>query len=313
MVSVAPRLRAGQPCVQRHVEYDYQVDQRHQRRLLHPVSHANGHGPPRADQHEQHGPGADFARGRHLRRLPPHQPGVGQDQFAPVHPAGQPSIAGLWADGQRHPTGSAGEPRQVRTAQDRRRRSVDPPRPIHRDAVPFFQIKTAGFCGSCHDVFAPNGFRLEDAFSEFKTSPAARCKQQACQDCHMGVVPGAAAGFAFGPAAKVGNVSTPPRNATNHMIIGPDYSIIHPGIYPHNVRAIHEENGPADEGLATMREWLIRSALTLGNGCVRGQRTQGLSVPTRPGRTPTDAVKGGRSSTNSSNSLEKPATPGSNS
>ncbi len=127
---------------------------------------------------------------------------------------------------------------------------------IHRDAVPFFQITTPGFCGSCYDVFAPNGFRLEDAFSEFKSSPAAREKHQACQDCHMGVVPGQPCGFAFAPAARVGNAYSPPRQRTNHMFIGPDYSIIHPGLFPHNVRAIHEENGPLEDGLATMREWL---------------------------------------------------------
>ena len=78
---------------------------------------------------------------------------------------------------------------------------------IHREAVPFFQITTPGFCGSCHDVFAPNGFRLEDAFSEFKTSPAAREKRQTCQDCHMGVVPGKACGYAVAPAARLGNAS----------------------------------------------------------------------------------------------------------
>jgi hypothetical protein len=128
---------------------------------------------------------------------------------------------------------------------------------VHRESIPFFQLRVPGFCGSCHDVFAPNGFRLEDAFSEFKTSPAARCKKQSCQDCHMGVVPGVAAGYATAPAARVGNASTPPRRRTNHMFVGPDYSIIHPGLYPHHPRAIREEKGPAEDGLATMREWLL--------------------------------------------------------
>ncbi len=127
---------------------------------------------------------------------------------------------------------------------------------IHSVAVPFFQLVTPGFCGSCHDVIGPNGFRLEDAFSEFKSSPAARCKHETCQDCHMGIVPGKPEGYAFGPAARLGNTFSPPRQLTNHMIIGPDYSIVHPGLYPHNLRAIREEHGPADAGLATMREWL---------------------------------------------------------
>lgn len=132
-------------------------------------------------------------------------------------------------------------------------------REIHGEAVPFFAITTSAVCASCHDVFAPNGFRLEDAFSEYKTSPAAREKGQSCQDCHMGAVPGVAAGYDFAPAAVVGNATTPPRKRTNHMMIGPDYSIVHPGIFPHNPEAVREESAAADDprqGLATLREWL---------------------------------------------------------
>lgn len=135
-------------------------------------------------------------------------------------------------------------------------------RTVHGVAVPFFQLHTAGFCGACHDVFAPNGFRLEDAFSEYKSSPAARKKQQSCQDCHMGEVPGLPAGYRVEPIAKVGNRPTRPRKRTNHMIPGPDHSVIHPGLYPHNIAAIKEEHdaykhaGTSIPGLATMREWL---------------------------------------------------------
>jgi hypothetical protein len=134
-------------------------------------------------------------------------------------------------------------------------------RVVHNEVVPFFALTTSAMCGACHDVFAPNGFRLEDAFSEFKTSPAARKKFQNCQDCHMGLSHGEASGYAFEPAAKVGNAWTAPRKRTNHMIVGPDHSIIHPGLFPHNPRAVREEHvGFADEldiGLATMREWLL--------------------------------------------------------
>jgi hypothetical protein len=132
-------------------------------------------------------------------------------------------------------------------------------RPIHRQVVPFFYQTTAKLCGGCHDVFAPNGFRLEDAFSEFKSGRAVRCKGEQCQDCHMSKIPGIASGFRFEPAAHVGNVYTPPRQRSNHMFVGPDYSIIHPGLYPHNNRAIREEacrGGNPEQGLATMREWL---------------------------------------------------------
>jgi nitrate/TMAO reductase-like tetraheme cytochrome c subunit len=132
---------------------------------------------------------------------------------------------------------------------------------IHRESVPFFQLSTSSFCGACHDVFGPNGFRLEDAFSEFKASPSARIKKQSCQDCHMGIEPGVASGYACAPAAKVGNVYTKPRKRTNHMMIGPDYSIVHPGLFPHNPKAIHEEHAAGrndlNQGLASMREWLL--------------------------------------------------------
>lgn len=140
-------------------------------------------------------------------------------------------------------------------------------RDIHRKSHRFFQLTTSGFCGSCHDVFAPNGFRLEDAFSEFKQSPSAKINGHNCQDCHMGSVPGEPKGYSFGPAAVVGNVTTRPRKHTNHMMIGPDYPVIHRGLFPHHLDAIREE-GDVDlisegtdgqvnvKGLATMREWL---------------------------------------------------------
>ena len=132
---------------------------------------------------------------------------------------------------------------------------------VHARVVPFFQLTRPGFCGACHDVFSPTGFRLEDAFSEYKASPAARRHGHTCQDCHMGTVPGLPAGYDCAPAAKLGNVYTPDRKRTNHMFVGPDYSIVHPGIFPHNPEAVKEEHpgfvqkGQA-HGLATMREWL---------------------------------------------------------
>ena len=41
-------------------------------------------------------------------------------------------------------------------------------RKIHTRAEKFFQITESGFCGTCHDVTLVNGFRLEEAFSEYK-------------------------------------------------------------------------------------------------------------------------------------------------
>ena len=121
-----------------------------------------------------------------------------------------------------------------------------PGRAIHADVKKFFALVEPGFCGSCHDVNLFNGFRLEEAFSEYKTSPAAR-KGITCQDCHMGIKPGAPSGYAMAPAARIGDVETKPRKRTSHMFPGPDHSIIHPGIFPHNPEAAE---------LATIREWL---------------------------------------------------------
>ncbi|QTD51412.1 multiheme c-type cytochrome [Sulfidibacter corallicola] len=120
-------------------------------------------------------------------------------------------------------------------------------RSIHGRADKFFQLTTSGLCGTCHDVNLVNGFRLEEAFSEFKHSPAAK-KGISCQDCHMGIEPGIPSGYAQGPAAIVGEKPTQTRKITNHMFIGPDHSVVHPGIFPHNPKAAE---------LATIREWLL--------------------------------------------------------
>ena len=65
----------------------------------------------------------------------------------------------------------------------------NPTRKVHGEAQKFFQIATSGHCGSCHDVTLINGFRLEEAFSEFKNTPANKAGIR-CQDCHMGLQPG---------------------------------------------------------------------------------------------------------------------------
>ena len=126
---------------------------------------------------------------------------------------------------------------------------TDPDRPgraVHAEARSFFQLPQSGMCGSCHDVNFVNGFRLEEAFSEYKHSPAAG-KGVTCQDCHMGTEPGVPAGYATGPAAQVGDRATRPRKRTNHMFAGPDHSVVHPGIFPHN---------PEAQQFAALREWL---------------------------------------------------------
>ena len=142
-------------------------------------------------------------------------------------------------------------------------------RKVHKEVTQLLQLNNSGLCGTCHDVTEANGFRLEEAFSEWKNSPA-NDKGISCQDCHMGKEPGKIMvprdhpdfekeNYAFGPAAKVGRYESPPRKLTNHMFVGPDFSVLPPSIFPLNVRAIIEESQKGDEsveGFATIREWL---------------------------------------------------------
>ena len=120
-------------------------------------------------------------------------------------------------------------------------------RTIHQDSEQRTFLTGSGFCGTCHDVRLVNGFRLEDAFSEYNASPAAK-RGETCQDCHMGAVPGVAGGYAMGPAAVVGGVPTRTRKITSHVFPGPDYSVIHPGIFPHNSKAAK---------MASISDWLL--------------------------------------------------------
>ena len=144
----------------------------------------------------------------------------------------------------------------------------NPTRKVHAESQKFFQISTPGHCGSCHDVTLSNGFRLEEAFSEFKNAPANKMGVT-CQDCHMGKQPGkilAAAdhpnfdreNYDFGPAAQVGNVETADRKLTNHMFVGPDYSVLHPALFPLHP-SIKEEDEKGDN---TIDGWTIRQWLT---------------------------------------------------
>ena len=119
-------------------------------------------------------------------------------------------------------------------------------RPIHRDARRFFPIVESGFCGTCHDVTVINGFHLEEAFSEYKSSPAAK-NGITCQDCHMGQSPGVPDTYRSGPAAYIGAIGTRTRELHNHMFVGPDTSVLPPAVFPHNAEL-------ADQ--ASLGEWL---------------------------------------------------------
>ncbi len=129
---------------------------------------------------------------------------------------------------------------------------------VHQKAHKSPAIERSAQCAMCHDVNSPAGIRLESAFTDYKNSPAAK-EGTSCQDCHMGKTPGAMLpdsqrfkgdghdhNFAWGPSARVKNSSidsgeglpTKSKKRTNHMFIGPDYSIVHPGLFPHSVDAM---------------------------------------------------------------------------
>ena len=120
-------------------------------------------------------------------------------------------------------------------------------RAIHSETRPFLELRVPAFCGGvCHEVTAQNGGRSHEMLTEYKRSPAA-AKGITCIDCHMGSEQGKPSPFELGPVAVVGGVPTGERPLSNHFMAGPDYSIVHPGIFPHNIEA---------SKLKTPREWI---------------------------------------------------------
>lgn len=107
---------------------------------------------------------------------------------------------------------------------------------MHSGGVKFEQLSKSEFCVSCHQVAVNLGIKLEVVWDQYQASPAKK-SGVTCQDCHMGKVPGIAAGYESGPAAdgmRNGTALNPERKRSNHTFFGPGYSIAHPGIFPHN-------------------------------------------------------------------------------
>lgn len=158
------------------------------------------------------------------------------DIFAPVYgPNGGEELDACLAD-----------KKKCRVNEERGKRG----RAIHAGVEKFPRLTEPPFCGSCHDVRLRNGFRLEDAYSEYNNSPAAK-RGETCNDCHMATQPGVVSDYEIGPAATIGgrgkSYNSADRKLTNHTFVGPDHSVIHPGLFPHNTDA---------EKLATMAQWL---------------------------------------------------------
>ena len=124
---------------------------------------------------------------------------------------------------------------------------------IHENVGQFEQISTSSFCGTCHDVNLFNGFRLEEAFSEYKNSPAA-ANEVSCQDCHMGKIQGKPIYDENGKVSvenyhkgHIATSSTRLRKMTDHTFSGPDYSVIQPALFPFSDDIANA---------ATIRDWL---------------------------------------------------------
>ena len=113
----------------------------------------------------------------------------------------------------------------------------------HSQGLPY--IKSSQFCGECHDVTSPQGVRLEEAFSEWLNSPAAK-DRTTCQHCHMGPVQGlpiADCDRPLGRAAKVPGVDDedlPLRHLTDHTFAGPDYSMLPDTEFPEKLDWMYE-------------------------------------------------------------------------
>ncbi len=128
----------------------------------------------------------------------------------------------------------------VKTSKDGRGTS------IHNGMMTNPQLSKSEFCVSCHQVAVNLGIKLEIVWDQYRDSPAKKAGVT-CQDCHMGKVPGKPVGYSTAPSAVVGGKEiNPGRKHSNHRFIGPGYSIAHPGVFPHNVKA----------QAFTMQEWL---------------------------------------------------------
>lgn len=119
-------------------------------------------------------------------------------------------------------------------------------------------IDTPELCGSCHDVFNFPGLRIEEAYTEYTTSPAADMGLR-CQDCHMSGEPGTPSARAVGPAAVVPGMSFPDRQLSSHRFVGPDYSLLDSFPYPED----HAASLAAQEDMVGRIQTLLQNAVRI--------------------------------------------------
>jgi len=131
--------------------------------------------------------------------------------------------------------------------------AVNPDGSAH-DATGAAHLTKSALCGSCHDVTSPQGVRLEEAFSEWQNSPAAK-EGISCQECHMGPIPGMPVkrmDRPWGKAAVVPGVDPsliPDRPLSNHSFVGPDYSLLPDTEFPEKLDWMYEVDYRVPENL----------------------------------------------------------------
>ena len=132
-------------------------------------------------------------------------------------------------------------------------------------------VQSAELCGSCHDVFNYPGLRIEEAYTEYSTSPA-KDMGLTCQDCHMGSVPGTVSERPVEPIAVVEGKVYPDRERSSHRFIGPDYSLLDEFPYPDDL----EKSQRAQQEMFEQITVLLRNAIELGD--VKIDRSNGSPV-----------------------------------
>lgn len=121
-------------------------------------------------------------------------------------------------------------------------------------------LQSAELCGSCHDVFNYPGLRIEEAYTEYTTSPA-KDMGLSCQDCHMGSEPGVPSEHSVGPIAQVAGKTYPDRKLSSHRFIGPDYSLLDGFPYPDDL----ERSQIAQEEMFAQITVLLKNAVEIGD------------------------------------------------
>ena len=120
-------------------------------------------------------------------------------------------------------------------------------------------MKSSQFCGECHDVTSPQGVRLEEAFSEWQNSPAAKAGIT-CQQCHMGPIQGTPVADCerpLGRAAEVPGVDPedlPLRRLSDHSFAGPDYSMLPDTEFPEKLDWMYETDYRCWTGLTPYQQ-----------------------------------------------------------